>query len=1054
VLAVLALATPAEAKSTGINAYRVKATAKNLEKLALAGFDVTEGRRIGGKIEVYGTSKQIARLSRKSKVRAKLVRDRKGRTSTQRSRAKVRRGLAELGISGRTSAVDPTAGASDAAYAVYRKYDAVPNDGHEQYTELYDRILSTYPGITAKRVLGQTEWGRDIIAIQVSKNPTGADNGKPAVLYNAQQHAREWLAGETCKRTLKYFTSQYGKDRQVTRLVDSRQLWFVCISNPDGFEYTFTEGNRLWRKNLHDNDGDGQITNIDGVDPNRNFPTNWGLDDEGSSPDETSETYRGTAAASERETQAMIGLWNEVDFAFQKNDHTAAELILYPQGWQQYTPAADDPIFTALAGSDKNPAITGFDPDLGAELYITNGDTLDTAYNRKGILAYTPEGSEPTDKTVSGFEYEDVEGQIDKEFRRHLAFSLDLAESADDPANPESHLGNTVAPFYVDSFAHSYGEDQTVQVLAKREVGPVTLNWSINGETHTGTTQEWSDGQRYYQEEGVAYHRLRGTVENVPPGADVKVWFTAAGKTSASFTYHRATDTGGRVLLLAAEDYTGPTPADADGQANYIDDYQDALAANGVAYDVYDVDAMGRQAPHPLGVLGHYDAVIWFTGDDYLTREPGQVPGTGTSRLALKEVVAVRDYLNEGGKVFLGGKHAGQQYFEGYEFKNDGYPQPNESNQGKWCDALRGEAADGCIAHTNDFFQYYLGAYLRVEDGGSWDDASGDVRPVDGIGVFGPGPWTPGDAPDDPSAGAPTSTLASTSSLLFTPAYDDFSEVVAAWDRLEAGPFSPKSGAQYLYSGTADEAYMRLHRTETVPAADPSLKFSTSFDTEQDWDFVFVEVSADGGNTWTTLPDANGHTTQNTGQSCWDGEGWASLHARTLAYQTKKGDSCTPTGTTGEWNAASGSSNGWQDWNIDLTDYAGQEIQIAIVYATDWAVQNLGVWLDDVSFGGEPALGFEAGQGIGDWQAGSLEGSPNQATWPSAGSTQTFQEGAVIGTKDLTFVDAGLGTAYQTSAARDTIYAGFEPGTMSDADQAEFMEEVLEYFGILAEDGP
>ena len=112
---------------------------------------------------------------------------------------------------------------------------------------------------------------------------------------------------------------------------------------------------------------------------------------------------------------------------------------------------------------------------------------------------------------------------------------------------------------------------------------------------------------------------------------------------------------------------------------------------------------------------------------------------------------------------------------------------------------------------------------------------------------------------------------------------------------------------------------------------------------------------------------------------------------------------------------------------IDLTAYAGQEIEIAIVYATDWGVQNLGVWLDDVSFGGEPALGFEAGEGVGAWEAGSLEGSPNQATWAAAGSTQTFQEGAVIGTKDLTFVDAGLGTAYQTSATRDTVYAGFSP---------------------------
>ena len=41
-------------------------------------------------------------------------------------------------------------------------------------------------------------------------------------------------------------------------------------------------------------------------------------------------------------------------------------------------------------------------------------------------------------------------------------------------------------------------------------------------------------------------------------------------------------------------------------------------------------------------MLSHYDAVIWYTGQDYLTREPGQFPGTGTSRLALNEVVAIR----------------------------------------------------------------------------------------------------------------------------------------------------------------------------------------------------------------------------------------------------------------------------------------------------------------------------------------------------------------------------------------------------------------------------
>ena len=205
------------------------------------------------------------------------------------------------------------------------------------------------------------------------------------MLYNAMQHAREWLAGETCKRTLDYFTSQYGHDRQVTRLVNQRQLWFVCVSNPDGYEFTFTPGNRLWRKNLREQNGIEGIQSGDGVDPNRNFPVDWGLDNEGSSPDPASETYRGTGPASEPETQAMRNLWNRVDFEFQKNDHTAAELILYPQGWQQYTPAADDPIFTALAGDDAEPAIQGFDPgSRGRALHHQRG------HARHGIQ---PEGN-------------------------------------------------------------------------------------------------------------------------------------------------------------------------------------------------------------------------------------------------------------------------------------------------------------------------------------------------------------------------------------------------------------------------------------------------------------------------------------------------------------------------------------------------------------------------------------------------------------------------------------------------------------------------------------
>ena len=83
-----------------------------------------------------------------------------------------------------------------------------------------------------------------------------------------------------------------------------------------------------------------------------------------------------------------------------------------------------------------------------------------------------------------------------------------------------------------------------------------------------------------------------------------------------------------------------------------------------------------HQAPDPLGVLSHYDAVIWYTGDDYLSRLPNQVPGTGTARYAVENMIAVRDFINEGGKLFYTGQNAGQQYAEGNEFRNFGFPEP------------------------------------------------------------------------------------------------------------------------------------------------------------------------------------------------------------------------------------------------------------------------------------------------------------------------------------------------------------------------------------------
>ena len=79
------------------------------------------------------------------------------------------------------------------------------------------------------------------------------------------------------------------------------------------------------------------------------------------------------------------------------------------------------------------------------------------------------------------------------------------------------------------------------------------------------------------------------------------------------------------------------------------------------------------------------------------------------------------------------------------------------------------------------------------------------------------------------------------------------------------------------------------------------------------------------------------------GDSC--PEGWFELHPFLDRYQTFTGGTpptCSPTGSAGgEWHAASGSSNGWQQWSIDLNEYAGTTVEISISYISDWSTQNL-----------------------------------------------------------------------------------------------------------------
>ena len=961
------------------------------------------------------------------------------------------------------TATELAAQQQQAGYRVFQDYDG--SDGIRAYM---DEVAAANPDLLKLEVIGQT-WGtapeggdptpRDIVALKLTAGARDVpDNSRPATLFSSLQHAREWISVEVNQRLLEWLIKMYREDRQeIVNLLQTTELWFVLVANPDGYQYTF-DHDRLWRKNLRDNDGDGKISPLDGVDPNRNFPEHWKFDDEGSASITADQTYRGPAAASEPETQALIGLYDRVDFQFHVNYHSFGELLLYSFGFQLNTPSADDPIFVALSGTDQKPAIDGYNPGVGGDLYMTNGETTDYAHAVHGTLAWTPElGDGPHD---DGFVFPDKEGQVQAEFSKNLPFALDVAASTPDPDDPVSHTKLETEPFYLNTaeidpqkswnpmsdfrFTRSYnGADQPVQVLAKRDLNgdgvddPVTLNYSVNGgPPHTAPAGEWDGGDRYAGPGDVYYHIVRGTVTGASAGDTVRVWFTGAGATSDSFSFDVVADAPKDVLVVAAEDYTGtsnvPSYPSTAGP-HYLSYYTDALTANGVSFDVYDVDASGRTAPDHLGVLGHYRAVVWYTGNDLLTREPGQPGGTGAATLANNEMLELRAYLNEGGRLLYTGRSAGWQYANAFDY--------NPVTTPPFCDNVDQTVDDGCLLLSDDFLQYWLGAYLFVEDGGTFPEDSphaGEPAPIAGsAGTTFEGieaTLNGGDGADNhhPNASrGTTQSFLTTSSLLKPGEFPQFtSDALATWQTGVAGAFSPHTGSRYVYSDRADVTYKRLTRTIDLtgvdPATSPNLSFFTSYDTEPEWDFLFVEAHTPNQDDWTTLPDENGHTSQDTGESC--PEGWHTdpndeIHPFLAHYQTWNGAGvpCDPEGSTGAWNAASGRSNGWQPWRVDLSDYAGGQVEVSISYVSDWGVQGIGAFLDDVKVSTEDTESFEAG--LGAWTvAGPAPGSAlNGNDWTHAPDVG-FEEGAVV-------------AMAPTDAAFRTVYFGFGFEGLTSADQ-------------------
>jgi len=1006
----------------GLEIYSVELDLRDVGALRSGGFDILEaeiGERGRVRADIAMNANEAALLRGQGK-KVGLKRNARGQTVTE-----------------------ATSLEADNGYNVWRSWSE-PNGIRDEMLALVEQ----YPHLLELEVIGQSVQGQDILAVKLAgstnngnrgKNGNRGNNGnadRPAVIYLSAQHAREWITVETNLRLLRTYLSNYNADPTITDIINTTDLWFVLVANPDGYDFTFTEGNRLWRKNLADNNGDGEITAVaDGVDLNRNFAERWGWDNEGSSDDPGSQVYRGPAPNSEPETQALDALMQRVDPEFMLNYHSAAELLLYGTGFQVATPSPDDIIMAALAGNDASPAVDGYDPDISAELYITNGTTDDQAHGAYGILHYTPEldtcesaeeiladdafgDTYCEEQARSVFEFPDDETLIDLVFQKNLDFALNTALSAQDPTNPVTNTGFTPAQMVVDDFTVSHGSTQEIAVETQREYKNLRMHYSINGarEQRVPATL-WEGGERYGGEYNRWYAEYRGTVTGAEVGDTVTVRFTArdvsglgrGAVNSEPFTYVVGSDSGASVLILANEDYNGFGPEQPGVDAPlYVGAYAEALEANGVSYDVWDVTAQG--VPHDLGILSHYDLVIWELGDNRLTQEAddvetdtpfGPLPDFSVAESQQALTVSVRDYLNAGGKLFHSGEYTA--YYGIFADALGGAYYGLNGDENADCFVVENFFGE-CLIFSNDFAQYYLGIWGRQEQElpeavVGISAAFAEANDIDGSLT--------------PFSGAFTVT----SSILPEDEFPQFASYAGAVYPVD-GPyaFEPFSGDNYAAASHADGAWMRLTNTvDLSAAASATYNFKLSYNLEGGYDNIVVEARTPGGNDWTTLPDLNGGTSQQTPTEC-EAAFYAAQHPDLNNYLTVA-NPCLPTGATGEWHAFTGDSGGWTDAAIDLSAYAGSVVEVSISYITDPGSGGIGVFIDDafVTVDGVAGAvnGFE--DGFGDFVvSGPPASSPGNAIdWIT--SPALFDQPAAIAVTEDT-VTYGFGFEAITTA--------------------------------------
>jgi hypothetical protein len=218
---------------------------------------------------------------------------------------------------------------------------------------------------------------------------------KPKLFVTSSIHAREYAPAGLMTRFAEDLFESYDVDPDTTWILDHHEVQLMLLANPDGRKKA--ELGLSWRKNTNQ-DYCSPTSNLRGADLNRNFEFQWGCCG-GASNQECNELYRGPFAASEPEVQTIQN-YLLAEFPDQRDAplgapapddatgiymdiHASGKLVIWPWGFPGTAPNG-----VALQTFGRKLAFfNGYQPKQAAQLYPTDGSTVDFGYGELGLAS-------------------------------------------------------------------------------------------------------------------------------------------------------------------------------------------------------------------------------------------------------------------------------------------------------------------------------------------------------------------------------------------------------------------------------------------------------------------------------------------------------------------------------------------------------------------------------------------------------------------------------------------------------------------------------------------